>query len=166
MLSGPDQVLSTLAAAYGSADRARVALDASLGRAALDAVPSAPGELASFLRTDLHAIIAADVGPIIADAVRQELLSLVGYADHQEARRPLEQPALRPTVRAMPQQRPPTLEADPPAVQPPPRDGVSVMLVRVESAEETERLDLGDLAERVLRVRHPLPACERSAGAC
>jgi len=135
MFSGSDPVLlSTLAAAYGSPHRARIALDGALGRAALDNLPSAPGELASFFRIDLHAIIVADVGPVIAEAVTEELLSLVGYAEY-------------PTTRAMPQRRP--------------RDGVSVMLVRIDRAEESKRFDLSDIADRVFRVRYPLPACVR-----
>jgi hypothetical protein len=35
------------------------------------------------------------------------------------------------------------------------------MLVRLEPGEEPAELGLGDLFARVLRVRHPLPACQR-----
>jgi hypothetical protein len=36
-----------------------------------------------------------------------------------------------------------------------------VLLVHVEPEEESEKLGLDELAVDVLRVRHPLPACER-----
>lgn len=36
-----------------------------------------------------------------------------------------------------------------------------IMLVRVAPEEELEELDLEDLPVRVLRVRHPVPACQR-----
>lgn len=36
-----------------------------------------------------------------------------------------------------------------------------IMLVGVDPAEEATRLDLDELASGLLRVKHPLPACER-----
>ena len=118
-------LLSVLATAYGSAPLARIAVQAALADAGLADLPSSPHELASFVDTHLRAITEADLGSIIADALRAELL----------ARQPITQLRLRKAT--------------------------SIMLVVVDDAEQAMTIDWTELAHRVLRVRQPIPACER-----
>lgn len=159
-------LLSLLARSYGSSVRARVALDEALARAGLDRLPSSPGELASFLRIHLHGVVEADLGGFIADATTEELLSLVDDSEHQPpatsaAPRSLAQVSVRSTIRAIPKQQPSAAEVEPPVSQLRRRKAASVMLVRVDPAEEAQRFDPSEFADSVLRVVHPLPACER-----
>jgi hypothetical protein len=132
-----DNLLPPLSQAYGSVVHAEVALDWALGRAGLDRLPSTPDELASFLRTHLHAIVSTDLGSFIAAALIDELLLL----------------AMPPPA--------PVVNVAPPISQLRLRRADSIMLVRVEPADEARDLDLAAYTDQVLRVRHPLPACER-----
>jgi hypothetical protein len=118
-------LLSVLTTAYGSAPLARIAVEAALADAGLADLPSSPHELASFVDTHLRAITEADLGGVIADALRAELL----------ARQPITQLRLRKAT--------------------------SIMLVVVDDAEQAVTIDWTELAHRVLRVRQPIPACER-----
>ena len=92
MPPGPDSsLLSVLTTAYGSAPLARIAVEAALAEAGLADLPSSPHELASFVDTHLRAITEADLGSVIADALRAELL----------ARQPISQLRLRKATSIM-----------------------------------------------------------------
>jgi hypothetical protein len=158
-----DDLLSPLSHAYGSAVRAEVALDWALGRAGLDALPSAPSDLASFLRTHLHAIAETDLGGFIAAALMDELLALVESPETEESRsRPEGHLSARSATAATARLPPPAPVATPqPISQLRLRRAASIMLVRVDPADEAGDLDLNAYTDCVLRVKHPLPACER-----
>jgi hypothetical protein len=66
-------LLSLLAKAHGSSVRAREALDRALTRSGLDELPSSPGDLSTFVRIDLRAVVEADFGAMIADEVTDQL---------------------------------------------------------------------------------------------
>jgi len=65
--------LSLLAKAHGSAVDAQHTLDRSLVRAGLDALPSSPSDLVTFVRIDVRAVVQADFGAMIADKLTEEL---------------------------------------------------------------------------------------------
>ena len=167
MPAGHDTLLlSVLTTAYGSAPLARVAVDGALADAGLADLPSSRHELASFVGTDLRAITEADLGSVIADALTVELLALVDGPERQEpapssVRRPLGHVSVRSTMRAIPRQPQSASEVEQPISQLRRRKAASIMLVRVDHADEAMGLDWNAFADCVLKVRHPLPACER-----
>jgi hypothetical protein len=147
-------LLTPLTRAYGSADRARSALDRALRRAGLDQVPVAVAELTGFVCAQLHAIVAEDMGPMIAGALLSHLRNQLGLADEGVPVSSTTRPVARVTLRAQ----------TPPESQPrsgPRRKAPWVMLVRVKRGDEEESLGLAALDVQVIRVTHPLPACER-----
>jgi hypothetical protein len=147
-------LLAPLSMAYGSADRAKAALERALRRAGLDQVPVAAGELANFLCAHVHPIVAQDLGSMIAGALLNHLRNQVGADDEGAPTSSAARPVARVTLRS--QMQPESLPRSGPR-----RKGPWVMLVRVKRGDEEDRLGLSALGVRVVRVTHPLPACER-----
>ncbi len=132
------ELLPPLAIAYGSVHRAGVALDRALQRAELDHVPLEAAECTSFLCAQLHAVVAEDLGAMLAGALLNHLRNRVGRADEATPTSSRTGPVARVGLRS----------TTSPASQPrsgPRRREPCVMLVRMKRGDE-EQLGLAALA--------------------
>jgi hypothetical protein len=139
-------VLTALTYAYGSPARAQAAFERALNRAGLDAAPTAPDELAAFLRAHVRAIAEMDLGEMVAAVLMQHLVEVNGPEPEAPS-------SSRPRPLARLRGGSPTSGQEPEL----PR----IMLVRVDPIQGEALLGLSTLAVAVIRVKHPLPARER-----
>ena len=167
MAPGND-LLSLLIRAYGSADRAQAALYRALRHAALDELPTSPVALASFFRAHLRPLVEADLGPMVAAALSERVVGSVDGPEQDppasSGNRPLARLAMGPVTHRQPQDARDGSSQDPEErpISEARRKTPCIMLVCVDPADEKAAgLDLSGFSVSVLRVRAPLPACER-----
>jgi hypothetical protein len=93
-------LLALLARAYGSTLLAQGAVERALGHARLERLPASRDDLVVFACTHLYALIEADLGAFIADALTGQLLA--GWDDSpQRPDPPATAPVTRVSVRSV-----------------------------------------------------------------